>query len=118
MANANQTQQPAEKPATPAIVGNNFDFTAYNEIMKPANSGLKLFIAGQLMSDVEGSMRRFRSPLAREVANIVDEIGDIRRQNKELAAKAQNTTPAPEETQGEPTKTTDYTDAPALKEPA
>lgn len=75
-----------------AKVTNNFDFKAYNDVMKAANSGLKLFLALRMLEDVEATMRRFRSPLAKEMVDIVDEITDLRKRNQEYLAKRENTT--------------------------
>jgi hypothetical protein len=70
----------------------NFDFKSYNETMKQANSGLRLFLALQSLQEVEAVMRRFKSPLAREMADIVDELTDLREKNKAYLAKRENTT--------------------------
>lgn len=70
----------------------NFDFKAYNELMKSANSGLRLFLALRMLEEVEATMRRFRSPLAREMVDIVDELTDLRKRNQEYLAKRENTT--------------------------
>ena len=75
-----------------AKVVNSFDFKAYNEVMKTANSGLRLFLALRMLEDVEATMRRFRSPLAREMVDIVDELTDLRKRNQEYLAKRENTT--------------------------
>lgn len=70
----------------------NFDFKAYNDLLKAANSGLRLFLALRLLEDVEGTMRRFNSPLKREMSDIVDELADLRKRNQEYLAKRENTT--------------------------
>jgi hypothetical protein len=69
-----------------------FDFKQYNELMKTANSGLRLFLALRLLEDVESTMRRFNSPLKREMSDIVDEVADLRKRNQEYLAKRDNTT--------------------------
>jgi hypothetical protein len=65
---------------------NDFNFNTYNALIKSANSGLRLFLAQQLLSDVEQTMRRFRSPLAKDVVDLVDEIADLRERNKKYVA--------------------------------
>lgn len=69
-----------------AKVVNSFDFSKYNEVMKNANSGLKLFLAGQLMNDVEQVMRRFDSPYKDQAIDIVDKLTRLRAQNKAYLA--------------------------------
>jgi len=73
---------------------NSFNFDSYNEIMKSANSGLRLFLALQQLQEVERVMRRYKSPLAREMADVVDELSDLRDKNKQYLAKRENTTPS------------------------
>jgi vacuolar-type H+-ATPase subunit D/Vma8 len=70
----------------------NFDFTVYNNLMKQANSGLRLFLALQMLQEVETVMRRYKNPLAKELVDLVDELSDIRDKNKAYIAKQQNTT--------------------------
>ena len=69
---------------------NNFNFDSYNQLMKPANSGLKLFLALQLLQDVETNLRRYKSPFAKEVVDLVDEISDLRNRIKASVAKRAN----------------------------
>lgn len=69
---------------------NNFNFDTYNQLMKPANSGLKLFLALQLLQDVETNLRRYKSPFAKEVVDLVDEISDLRNRIKASVAKRAN----------------------------
>lgn len=71
---------------------NTFNFQAYNELMKEANSGLRMYLALQSLQEVESVMRRFKSPLSREMADIVDELADLREKNKQYLAKRENTT--------------------------
>jgi len=71
---------------------NSFNFTTYNELMKEANSGLRLYLALQSLQEVESVMRRYKSPFAREMADIVDELTDLREKNKQYLAKRENTT--------------------------
>lgn len=69
---------------------NTFNFDSYNQLMKPANSGLKLFLALQLLQDVETNLRRYKSPFAKEVVDLVDEISDLRNRIKASVAKRAN----------------------------
>ena len=64
-----------------------FDFDKYKDIMKTANSGLKLHLAIQLLNDVEATMVKFRSPLRDEMMSIVDELNDLKAKNKEYLDK-------------------------------
>jgi len=73
---------------------NSFNFTTYNELMKEANSGLRLYLALQSLQEVESVMRRYKSPFAKELVDIVDELSDLRDKNKAYLAKRENTTDA------------------------
>lgn len=70
----------------------NFDFDAYNAIMNKANSGLKLYLAEQLLQDVQEVMVRFKSPLRNDITSIVDEVGQLRIDNKKYLASRNNST--------------------------
>jgi hypothetical protein len=72
----------------------NFDFPAYNKLIESANSGLRLYLALQLLENVETTMRRFQSPLAKEMIDLVDELADLRKRNQEYLAKREKTTPS------------------------
>lgn len=65
---------------------NNFDFDSYNAIIKTANSGLKLFLAEQLLLDVQQVMVRFKSPLHGNMESICDEVAQLRADNKKYLA--------------------------------
>lgn len=69
---------------------NNFNFDSYNQLMKPANSGLKIYLALQLLQDVETNLRRYKSPFAKEVVDLVDELTDLRNRIKASVAKRAN----------------------------
>ena len=71
----------------------NFDFKSYNDLMKQANSGLRLFLALQSLQEVEQVMRRYRSPFANDIVDIVDLVSTLRDNNKAYLAKRENTTP-------------------------
>lgn len=89
---------------------NNFDFEAYNAVMKNANSGLKLYLAEQLLSDVQSVMYRFKSPLREDITSIVDELGSLREANKKYLANRDKTTDGTIDNENLPT-----TDAPKGK---
>jgi hypothetical protein len=65
---------------------NSFDFDEYNKVMANANSGLKLFLAERLLQDVQEVMVRFKSPLRKDIDSIVDEVGQLRADNKKYLA--------------------------------
>lgn len=69
---------------------NSFNFDQYNQLMKPANSGLKTYLALQLLQDVETNLRRYKSPFAKEVVDLVDELTDLRNRIKASVAKRAN----------------------------
>lgn len=73
---------------------NTFDFEQFNALMKNANTGLRLYLAEQLLQDAQSVMVRFRSPLVRDITDIVDELHQLRDDNKKYLAKRNNTTPA------------------------
>ena len=70
-----------------------FDFDKYNEVIKSANSGLKLHLAIKLLQEVEGTMVKFRSPFKDEMMSIVDELNDLKTKNKEYLEKQSRSTP-------------------------
>lgn len=69
---------------------NNFDFDAYNALMTSANSGLRLFLAERMLQDVQSVMVRYRSPLAKTITDIVDEVEQLRMDNKKYLATREN----------------------------
>lgn len=69
---------------------NSFNFDTYNQLMKPANSGLKIYLALQLLQDAETNLRRYKSPFAKEVVDLVDELTDLRNRIKASVAKRAN----------------------------
>lgn len=69
-----------------------FDFKKYNEVMEKANSGLKLYLAIQMLQEVESTMRRFKSPLAKDLVDINDELSDLRERNKKYLASRETST--------------------------
>lgn len=66
-----------------------FDFDKYNAIMRSANSGLKLHLAEQMLLDVQQVMVRFKSPLRHDIASIVDNLAQLRADNKKYLASQQ-----------------------------
>ena len=71
---------------------NSFNFDDYNKIMKDANSGLRMYLALQALQEVEATFRRYKSPFATDLVNIVDELTDLRERNKKYLAARENTT--------------------------
>lgn len=69
-----------------------FDFDAYNAVMKGANAGLKLFLVEQMLNDIGSTAARYRNPLYRELLDKADEVTSLRKQWKEIAAKSQRQT--------------------------
>lgn len=69
-----------------------FDFDAYNAVMKNANSGLKLYLAERMLTDVQEVMVRFKSPLRKDISDIVDEVGQLRADNKKYLASRETST--------------------------
>lgn len=69
---------------------NSFPFDQYNQLMKQANSGLKIYLALQLLQDAETNLRRYKSPFAKEVVDLVDELTDLRNRIKASVAKRAN----------------------------
>jgi hypothetical protein len=67
-----------------------FDFDAFNALMKTANSGLQLFLAERMLQDVQGVMLRYRSPLIKDMTDIVDELAQLRADNKKYLATREN----------------------------
>jgi activator of HSP90 ATPase len=68
----------------------NFDFDAYNNVMENANSGLRLYLAERMLQDVQQVMVRFRSPLIKDITDLVDEVTQLRADNKAVIAKSKN----------------------------
>lgn len=66
-----------------------FDFKAYNEVMKQAGGGLKLMLVEQLLEDVEKTCRRFNNPLKTNVSQLLDEVSSLRTTWKANAEKAE-----------------------------
>lgn len=66
---------------------NNFDFVAYNKVLTNAGPGLKLFLAEQLLTQVQSSMVYFNNPLADDINGTVNDIKIIREAGKKQAAE-------------------------------
>lgn len=63
---------------------NQFDFKAYNAIVRGAGSGLKLHLAIQMLRDVDYVMYKFDNPLQGDLGACVSELKEI-----QVKAKAQ-----------------------------
>lgn len=70
-----------------------FDFDAYNAVMKGANAGLKLFLVQQMLSDIATTAFRYRNPLAQQLIDLADETESLRTEWKAISAKSQRQTP-------------------------
>ena len=70
-----------------------FNFEAYNAVMKDANAGLKLFLVQQMLSDIATTAFRYRNPLAQQLINLADETESLRTEWKAISAKSQRQTP-------------------------
>ena len=79
-----------------------FDFEAYNAVMKGANAGLKLFLVQQMLSDIATTAFRYRNPLAQQLIDLADETESLRTEWKAISAKSQRQTP-----EGKPAQVTD-----------
>lgn len=66
-----------------------FNFENYNELMKGANSGLKLYLAEQMLTEVLSIMARYRSPLLEDITQLVDGLEELRDNNKKYLASRQ-----------------------------
>mgnify|MGYP003704975803 CR=1 FL=1 len=73
-----------------------FDFDAYNAVMKGANAGLKLFLASQLLGDVATTAFRYRNPLAQALMDTTEELEQFRKDWKAIAEKSMKQTQAKE----------------------
>ena len=67
-----------------------FNFETYNDLMKGANSGLKLWLAEQMLTEVLSVMARYRSPLLEDITQIVDGIEELRDNNKKYQSYKAN----------------------------
>lgn len=68
------------------MAGKNFDFQAYNDLMKNAGTGLQLHLAVQSLKNVWMSLEHFDNPLADDASGLVQEAKVFQAAYK-LAAK-------------------------------
>lgn len=76
-----------------------FDFNSYNTVKGTSNSGLKLWIIEDLLSEVIGQAGKYNNPLLKDMTDIRSELQQLRKEWKAQAAKAQNQTPVGKPTQ-------------------
>ena len=76
-----------------------FNFDSYNTVKSTSNSGLKLWIIEDLLSEVIGQAGKYNNPLLKDMADIRSELQQLRREWKAQAATAQRQTQV-----GTPTK--------------
>lgn len=68
---------------------NNFDFNAYNALVRSAGAGLKITLIEQMLEDIEKTCRRFNNPLKGEVSDMLDEITTFKASWKKQAENSQ-----------------------------
>ena len=72
---------------------NQFDFKAYNELVRNAGSGLKLHLAIQMLKDVDYVMYRYENPLSADVKGCINDLiivkDTMKKQAAERAAKTE-----------------------------
>ena len=73
-------------------IRSDFDFEAYNAVMRKANAGLKLFLVTQLLGDVAASAVRYQSPLAKDLMSSLEEVSSLREEWKAIAVKSDRQT--------------------------
>lgn len=76
--------------ATQSSNTSNFDFNQFNALMNTANSGLRMYLAERMLQDVQSVMVRYRSPLIKDITDIIDELTQLRADNKAYLAKRNN----------------------------
>ena len=69
---------------------NTFNFDKYNKVLTNAGPGLKLFLAEQMLTQVQSSMVYFNNPLANDINDVVSEIRHVRMEGKKQAEKRAN----------------------------
>ena len=65
---------------------NQFDFKAFNGMVKEAGAGLKLHLALGLLKDVDYTMYRYSNPLGMEVREIISDLIALQVRAKAAAA--------------------------------
>ncbi len=55
-----------------------FNFKAYNELMKNANAGLKLALVENMLRDVVFNVHMYKNPLEPKIVELYDKVSDVR----------------------------------------
>ena len=66
---------------------NNFDFKAFNNMVREAGSGLKLHLALGLLKDVDYTMYRYDNPLGMDLRAVINDLVVIKEKGKAQAAE-------------------------------
>ena len=66
---------------------NNFDFKAFNNMVREAGSGLKLHLALGLLKDVDYTMYRYDNPLGMDLKGVINDLVEIKEKGKAQAAE-------------------------------
>lgn len=66
---------------------NNFDFKAFNNMVREAGSGLKLHLALGLLKDVDYTMYRYDNPLGMDLRAVIADLVEIKEKGKAQAAE-------------------------------
>jgi hypothetical protein len=84
------------------MAANDFDFKAYNAILKDAGAGLKLALAEGLLKDALRTLENFNNPLADDAQMIFNDVKVFRVKYKAAAAarNAKAESPAPMDATG------------------
>ena len=69
-----------------ATTNKQFDFDSFNKAILNANSGMRLFLAQQLITDVLSVKVRYENDNAPEMALVLKQIKDIRAEDKIASA--------------------------------
>ena len=73
-----------------ANTNNSFDFNAFNGLTGRVPTGMKVFLALQLLKDAVVSLERFENPLESDLRGIVTDLKDFRTSYKaDSAARAE-----------------------------
>jgi hypothetical protein len=65
---------------------NDFDFTAFNNLIERKPAGLQIFLAQQLLSNALWSMEKYDNPRQTEVRDALNSIKALRQSLKDDAA--------------------------------
>ena len=69
---------------TATSYNNDFDFTKYNEQIKDAPAGLRLFLAQQLLENAADMMGRAQKDLRAQTEDLADEVKALRESRRKF----------------------------------